>query len=583
MTMETASAESSREGQLLVGKYKLEKHLGSGAMGDVYRAQNVMLGRIVAIKLLRPEHANNQEIVKRFMVEAQAANLVRHPNVVDMLDVGTDERGSPFIVQEFLQGQDFSAYIESRGGKLDPAEAIDLLLPVVQAIEYAHARGVIHRDLKPENIFLAQDNGRVVPKLLDFGISQVRSADSVRMTATGLMMGTPAYMSPEQIVRGAREADAQTDVWALGVILYEVLAGELPFMAETASALFVDIATRDAAPLSNIDPSMPPTLVKIVERCLRRERADRYPSGCELARDLRHWMNDEAVEATGMRSIPPPAPQGPPRTAKAAAALANMDIPSLGVGPRTKEVVRPDKPIPQPPGLATPSSPKVKAKAKDAPRMPTMQEVMEDGGDFDDDDDDKPNLELDVPVSHKSYGGMPAVRPSGQMNAVQPASRKGSGLDVAPPPRMNMPDSVTGGVPLSNRVPQGFHAAPVSSQRQPGYGGNLTGYEAPGEPTQGFSLNDVVGYTSLALGGIAAAGAARFGMHHESSALRPLLEPLKGQTLFVIPAILCMAGAGFAAWKAGKAMQDQSKYFAGFLAVVSGIAFAAGLEFFGTM
>lgn len=276
-------------------------------MGDVYRAVNEDVGRSVAIKVLRSEHASNGPIVERFLREARAANLVRHPNVVDVLDVGRDGDGSPFIVQELLQGQDLSKYVEARGGKLTLAEIERYLLPVIDAVAEAHARGVVHRDIKPENVFLAEEGTRRVPKLLDFGISKIR-LPNVRATEVGVMMGTPAYMAPEQI-QGARDADPRTDVWALGVMLFELIAGRLPFDAADAPALFVAIATKDAPRLIDVSPEVAPDVSRVCDRCLRRSPGARYPSALELARDLRHVLEGREIEPTQQLSLrPPPAP-----------------------------------------------------------------------------------------------------------------------------------------------------------------------------------------------------------------------------------------------------------------------------------
>ena len=216
---------------MLASKYLLEELIGSGGMGDVYRALNTVIGRAVAVKVLRAEHAENAQVVERFLREARAANLVRHPNVVDVLDVGNEPGRAPFIVQELLEGEDLAQLVERRGGKLPLAEVVDLLGPVIDAVAEAHARGVIHRDIKPENVFLSRSARGLVPKLLDFGISKVRASD-LRATEAGVMLGTPGYMPPEQ-VRGARDADPRSDVWALGVMLFELIAGRMPFEAPT--------------------------------------------------------------------------------------------------------------------------------------------------------------------------------------------------------------------------------------------------------------------------------------------------------------------------------------------------------------
>lgn len=293
----------NRVGEVLASKYRLEELLGTGGMGHVYRAVNEHVGRTVAIKVLRSEHAQNSQVVERFLREARAANLVRHPNVVDVLDIGKEDSGSPFIVQELLVGEDLAHLVDRRGGKLPVDEVCELLLPVIDAVAEAHARGVVHRDIKPENVFLVETPRGPIPKLLDFGISKVRAPD-LRATEVGMMMGTPAYMPPEQ-VQGARDADPRSDVWALGVMMFELIAGRLPFDAQDAPALFVAIATKDAPTLLGIRAEVTPEVSRVVERCLRRSPDDRYPSAAELGRDLRHVLDGTELEATGKRSIPP--------------------------------------------------------------------------------------------------------------------------------------------------------------------------------------------------------------------------------------------------------------------------------------
>jgi serine/threonine protein kinase len=299
------AGRSSREGEVLAGKYRLDALLGAGGMGEVYRAENLGLGRSVAIKLLREEHGETAEVVMRFLREARAANIVRHPNVVDVLDIGQAEDGTPFIVQELLEGEDLARYVHGRGGKLEVKEAIDLLIPAIDAVAFAHARGVIHRDLKPENIFLARGpTGAIVPKLLDFGISRIVTAEEQRMTATGMSIGTPAYMSPEQI-RADKVVDARSDVWSIGVILYEVLAGILPFAAPSHSGLFVKIVTEPPVPLEVALPGVSRDLAMVVEKCLEARADRRYASASDLARDLRAIAGTAAAESARLPDLPP--------------------------------------------------------------------------------------------------------------------------------------------------------------------------------------------------------------------------------------------------------------------------------------
>jgi serine/threonine-protein kinase len=287
-----------RQGDVLVGKYVLERVLGQGAMGEVWRAQNAIVGRPVAIKLLRSEHTADTAIVTRFLREARAANLVRHANVVDVLDVGQDAAGRPFLVQELLEGRDLGAHLSRVGHGLPMDAAMEILLPIVEAVAFAHGRGVVHRDIKPENVFLAETPEGTVPKLLDFGISQVDSEGAARMTATGVALGTPAYMSPEQI-KGTRHVDVRTDVWALGVLIHEVLSGELPFKAETVADHFVQIATANPTPLAVAAPHAPSALGRIVAKCLRRSPNERYADAATLLQDLRAVAADRRPRLRG--------------------------------------------------------------------------------------------------------------------------------------------------------------------------------------------------------------------------------------------------------------------------------------------
>jgi serine/threonine-protein kinase len=296
-------------------------------MGEVYRATNVAIGRTVAIKLLLPHHATDEKLTARILTEARAAAIVRHPNVVDVLDIGQEENGAPFIVQELLEGKDLAHYVVQHGKKISQDVALRILIPVVEAVAAAHAKGVVHRDLKPANVFLAKsERGEVVPKLLDFGISQVRAHENVRITETGVAMGTPAYMSPEQVM-GTKDIDARADVWALGVILYELLAGRLPFHAAQSSAMFVLITTASPAPLEEIVPTVTRDLARVVRRCLRKNRNDRYTSADELAYDLKQVASGKHVASVGELPVAAPVqspslptvPQGGRRRSRAQA------------------------------------------------------------------------------------------------------------------------------------------------------------------------------------------------------------------------------------------------------------------------
>ena len=299
------SARTTRElsDGVIVGEYQLDALLGSGGMGQVYRARPMGGGDEVAIKILLKEHVENAGVVARFLREARAARVVEHPNVVKVIDIGRDAESRPFIVQELLRGEDLSKLLKVTR-KLSPSLAVELLIPVGDAMAFAHERGVVHRDLKPGNIFITFVGGKRTPKVLDFGISHLMEADDgTRLTSTGMSLGTPAYMAPEQIM-ASKEIDARADVWSLGVILYQLVAGRLPFAkAESAGALYVQICTTEAPPLEKTVPGVPREYARIVARCLRPERKDRYPSAAELLVDLRKLQDDPAGAASrGVRS-----------------------------------------------------------------------------------------------------------------------------------------------------------------------------------------------------------------------------------------------------------------------------------------
>ena len=243
------------------------------------------LGRKVAIKLLSPEYVHIEEDVLRFLREARAAAAIRHSNVVDVLDVARDDDGTPFIVQELLSGEDLERYLRTRNGRLSSEEALEIMIPVADAVAAAHAQNVVHRDLKPANIFLARDRNKITPKVLDFGACLFptiaeRSAKEVRM-----LIGTPHYMAPEQIV-SKQDVDARSDVWALGVILYELLVGETPFEAETANAVLQLVKTRDVPPLRERARDAPADLEALIARCTKRDRLARYADAGALHEDM---------------------------------------------------------------------------------------------------------------------------------------------------------------------------------------------------------------------------------------------------------------------------------------------------------
>lgn len=296
--MTIAQAQPTREGELLAGRYTLLQRLGGGGVGEVYRARDERLKRDVAVKLLRPEHNRSRDVVQRLLREAQVTDQVRHPNVVEVFDVDVDPSGVPFIVQELLRGEDLADHVGRKGGRLGVDEVLAYMVPVCEAVAAAHHAKVVHRDLKPENVFLMQTVSGIIPKVLDFGLARVVLAPGqARLTATGLTMGTPYFMSPEQ-VQGDRNIDARCDVWALGVMLYEMLSGRLPFDGDAEGAVYVKVCTVEPTPVEMLAPWISADLAKIVGRCLRKDVARRYPDASGVARDLLHVQKREAVEPT---------------------------------------------------------------------------------------------------------------------------------------------------------------------------------------------------------------------------------------------------------------------------------------------
>ena len=260
---------------LLDGKYRLLRVIGAGGMGAVFEAVNTWTRRRVAIKIMHPGIAGDTLAAQRFMQEAQSASRIRHPNVVDILDLGADPHsGARFIVQEFLTGATLRQRLVERG-KLSVTEALAIMLPIVGALVEAHAGGVVHRDLKPENIFLTRDgDGREVPKLIDFGVSKmVHAEDRLAVTDEGRQIGTPFYMSPEQL-RAAADLDGRTDVWSVGVVLFELVSGSRPFTGPSHSDLIVQILKEPVPRLAV--PGVPAAFALVVERALRRERSERF-------------------------------------------------------------------------------------------------------------------------------------------------------------------------------------------------------------------------------------------------------------------------------------------------------------------
>jgi len=257
-------------------------------MAEVWAARHVVTQREFAIKLILPSLAGNSEAVERFLQEAKAAGRVRHPSIVDVFDVGRTPEGRPYLVMELLRGESLEARI-ARNRRLSVLETSILLSQVARGLHLAHRAGVVHRDLSTANVFLVDsvDGGEPLPKILDFGVSKILTPgmDGRVRTGNGAVLGSPAYMSPEQ-ARGAETVDERTDVWALGVLAYECVTGNPPFAANNYNALMVAIISQPHRPLGEVAPSIDEALARSVESCLVKDREARTQTALELAEQL---------------------------------------------------------------------------------------------------------------------------------------------------------------------------------------------------------------------------------------------------------------------------------------------------------
>ena len=276
------SVAGVHEGDLLAGKYRIERILGAGGMGVVVAARHIHLDDRVAIKFLLPETLSNADAVARFGREARAAVKIKSEHVARVSDVGTLENGAPYMVMEYLEGSDLSDWLHQKGA-LPFDQAAEFVLQACEAIAEAHALGIVHRDLKPANLFVVRRaDGVLSVKVLDFGISKVASTTGMDMTKTSSVMGSPLYMSPEQM-QSSKDVDPRSDIWALGVILYELLSGDSPFTANTMPELVARILSSPPEPLRNRRPDAPVALEAVILKCLERDRQRRYQNVGEFS------------------------------------------------------------------------------------------------------------------------------------------------------------------------------------------------------------------------------------------------------------------------------------------------------------
>jgi serine/threonine protein kinase len=298
-------------GRLFADKYRVDGVLGNGGMGMVFAATHLQLETRVAIKLLRADLSRTQTATARLLREARATAKINSDNVARVLDIGTVDWGGLYIVMEYLEGEDLAAILRKQPRR-PPPEAVGYLLQACEGVRAAHARGIIHRDLKPSNLFVTKDSsGAPRIKVLDFGFSKLVDPTTGRpivtrggqLTRPDSMIGSPVYMSPEQLIDPST-VDMRTDVWSLGVILFELLAGRPPFQAKALPELCNLILNEQAPPLLSLRSDLPPELGAIAERCLGRTPAERYKNVAALAKDL-------ALFASPGHASPPPRPRTP--------------------------------------------------------------------------------------------------------------------------------------------------------------------------------------------------------------------------------------------------------------------------------
>lgn len=304
-----------RPGELLGGKFRIERLLGRGGMGAVFAATHELLAQRVAIKMLLSHVATNREAVARFLNEARAASRIDGEHVARVMDVATLDDGRAYMVIEYLDGVDLARLLEARG-PLPVPEAVDYVLQGLVALAQAHALGIVHRDLKPSNLFLARRaDGTSIVKVLDFGIAKATQPltpeEHAEMTRTNSVLGSPQYMAPEQL-RNAKKVDARTDVWSVGVMLYELLTGAAPFSGSSFGELFAAILEQTPAPMRDSRPEIDPDLEAVVARCLKRDPAVRFENVAELGRALApHAPPRSAFCVERIISWLPPPPASP--------------------------------------------------------------------------------------------------------------------------------------------------------------------------------------------------------------------------------------------------------------------------------
>ena len=327
------------EGQILAGKYRVERVLGSGGMGVVVAAWHLELEQRVAVKFLHPLALERTDTAERFRREARSAAKIRSEHVARVIDVGIMEGGIPYMVMEYLEGHDVSEEM-AKVGMLPIADAIDFVLQAIEALAEAHAAGIVHRDLKPANLFIAtRADGTRIVKVLDFGISKSLLGGSVAemsLTRTSVLIGSPLYMSPEQM-RSAKDVDTRTDIWSLGVIMYEMITGQPPYTGDSIPALCASLLSDVPVSMQTLRADVPLELEDVIMHCLTKDRTQRFGTVSELARALAPFGSvssqlhvDRASRVLGVTDV---SPYSAPLRASADASGATRAVPGQRLTP----------------------------------------------------------------------------------------------------------------------------------------------------------------------------------------------------------------------------------------------------------
>jgi len=296
-TQGEAKPSAQREEGDSIGPFRIQREIGRGGMGLVYEATDSRSGERVALKVLLQGANAKPDDVERFQVEARAAQRLEHPNLVGVLDHGCSEDATWYMALEFVEGRDLSDILKE--GALEPEEAVEIARDLAQGLAVAHSKKILHRDLKPHNVMIEADG---TPRLTDFGLAKIRDDSSASLTASGAILGTPAYMSPEQADGDRHQTSARTDVYGLGATLFHMLTGSPPFGKSSMTAILIEIVSKPPPRPSQLVPDLDPELDAIVFKCLAKKPLDRYASMNELSRDLNRWLN--AVEVLAPQPSP---------------------------------------------------------------------------------------------------------------------------------------------------------------------------------------------------------------------------------------------------------------------------------------